>query len=449
MARISNINGLEEPKLGYTIEDADLADVTDKQDRQRDRPLRRHRGVRPAEGEGQRHHQGHVLHGTDLDVVSAVENALRSALAKREKHFAFLPTASCVSDSTHAHMSFYNGTIAEGVTTYEIEAVTGATMYLAIINAIADLADDYAANARIVMKKTDYYAMVQALANDSEALFAASPPASWAIRGVSCDAATIPWWATSASTASTTTSARSTRPTRTPRRASTTSWSPPGATADPPEVRLPPGCCRRGGIRPVSSLSALTIGALTLTPTFDPATTEYAVTTSNNTNKVTATPADENAVVEILMGETEIENSSSPAWESGENTLTRHRDERGQRDGVHRDGDEGVRGARMWRDRNRSAGVPAAAAGQRRGAGALLDAARSKARRRGSRTIRTNAQYDLFLLSLAAYYYDNRGMTFGGTYQQAAEENARRMINAFVLELRYAGEDSSEDGETG
>lgn len=50
--------------------------------------------------------------------------------------------------------------------------------------------------------------------------------------------------------------------------------------------------------------------------------TEYAVTTENASNKVTATPADENATVEILLGETEIDNGSSATWETGENTLT-------------------------------------------------------------------------------------------------------------------------------
>ena len=43
-------------------------------------------------------------------------------------------------------------------------------------------------------------------------------------------------------------------------------------------------------------------------------------------------------------------------------------------------------------------------------------------------------------------YYDNRGMAFGGSYQATAEENARKMINGHVLELRYASEDS-EGGE--
>lgn len=70
------------------------------------------------------------------------------------------------------------------------------------------------------------------------------------------------------------------------------------------------------------ALSGLTIGALSLTPAFDPDVTEYAVSTSNATNKVTAVAEDENATIQILNGDTEIENGSSAAWEVGMNTLT-------------------------------------------------------------------------------------------------------------------------------
>lgn len=72
----------------------------------------------------------------------------------------------------------------------------------------------------------------------------------------------------------------------------------------------------------IADLSSLTIGALTLTPAFDADVTEYTVETSNATNKVTAAAADENATIQILNGETEIENGSSASWETGENTLT-------------------------------------------------------------------------------------------------------------------------------
>ena len=50
--------------------------------------------------------------------------------------------------------------------------------------------------------------------------------------------------------------------------------------------------------------------------------TEYAVTTSNATNKVTAVAADEDATIEITLGDTEVENGSQVAWGAGENTLT-------------------------------------------------------------------------------------------------------------------------------
>lgn len=49
--------------------------------------------------------------------------------------------------------------------------------------------------------------------------------------------------------------------------------------------------------------------------------TEYTATTTNSTNKVTATAADETAEVEILVGETEIENGASATWAAGENTV--------------------------------------------------------------------------------------------------------------------------------
>lgn len=188
IARTTNITGLEEPKLGYTIEDADLADVTDKQT------------ANEIALEGDTVVYGRmkakvsatikdtVLHGTDLDVVNAVEGALRSALAKREKHFAFLPAATCATDSAHKHMSFYQ----QADNAYVVTAKEGATMYDAIVAALGDLADDYSVNASVVMKKSDYFAMVKTLANDSEALFGSKPQSILGYPVVFCDKATIP-----------------------------------------------------------------------------------------------------------------------------------------------------------------------------------------------------------------------------------------------------------------
>ena len=67
-----------------------------------------------------------------------------------------------------------------------------------------------------------------------------------------------------------------------------------------------------------------------------------------------------------------------------------------------------------------------------------INAAKSKARVAGIPAFENNAQYDLFIMALAAMYYDNRGMTFQNPADAA---NAERMINSFVLELRYGDED--------
>jgi hypothetical protein len=67
-----------------------------------------------------------------------------------------------------------------------------------------------------------------------------------------------------------------------------------------------------------------------------------------------------------------------------------------------------------------------------------LAAARSKARTAGIPVFANNAQYDLFIQALAGMYYDNRAMSFSDPNAEAA---AKRMIDAFVLELRYAEED--------
>ena len=61
---------------------------------------------------------------------------------------------------------------------------------------------------------------------------------------------------------------------------------------------------------------------LNLSPEFDADVTEYAVTTSNNSNKVTATASDENATIEINKGITPVENGSQVTWDAGENVLT-------------------------------------------------------------------------------------------------------------------------------
>lgn len=158
----SQITGLEEPKLLFSIEDADLADVTDEDT------------AKEIEMEGDTISYGRfktkitatikdtVMHGSDYDLVTAVENALRSGLAIKEKINAFRST----SDTTHDHMSFYLN---------EIKEVEGSDIIQAIINAWADLPEAFATNAVCVMRKSDYYAAIQAMANGAESLWGKKP----------------------------------------------------------------------------------------------------------------------------------------------------------------------------------------------------------------------------------------------------------------------------------
>lgn len=69
------------------------------------------------------------------------------------------------------------------------------------------------------------------------------------------------------------------------------------------------------------SLTALSIGSLTLTPTFSAATTTYTTTTENDTDTITAT-AGSGTTVEILNGEDEVESGSAATWGDGANIVT-------------------------------------------------------------------------------------------------------------------------------
>lgn len=70
-----------------------------------------------------------------------------------------------------------------------------------------------------------------------------------------------------------------------------------------------------------ASLSALTIGALTLNPTFASGTTVYTADTANASDLITATPAS-GVTVQVKVNGTIIQNGTAPDWRSGANTVT-------------------------------------------------------------------------------------------------------------------------------
>lgn len=71
-----------------------------------------------------------------------------------------------------------------------------------------------------------------------------------------------------------------------------------------------------------ADLNALTVGALTLSPTFDPDVLTYTTTSSTASAAVMATPAQASASVAISMGGKNIKNGGNVTFSNGANVLT-------------------------------------------------------------------------------------------------------------------------------
>ena len=68
-------------------------------------------------------------------------------------------------------------------------------------------------------------------------------------------------------------------------------------------------------------LTALTLGSLTLDPTFDEDVNEYTTETENSTNTITATAAAGTDIVITVNGNS-ITNGTAPTWETGDNIVS-------------------------------------------------------------------------------------------------------------------------------
>jgi len=176
----SQIAGLEEPRLTFTIDDEDLLeDVVDKETAKEIEVasdlvtygrLKTKVKIQVADT---------VIYGTDTNLVATIENGLRSALARKEKLRAFAKSA----DDTHKHMSFYM---------LGIKGVTGTTVVATIMAALGDLDDLFRANAKVVMRAADWYTYVQTLSNQAGELFTAKPEEVLGVPVIFNDKATIP-----------------------------------------------------------------------------------------------------------------------------------------------------------------------------------------------------------------------------------------------------------------
>jgi HK97 family phage major capsid protein len=160
LSTVTQITNLEIPKLSFTLDDDDfIADTETAKELKASGDtvsFGRHKfkvfaGVSET-----------VLNGSDVNLVTYVENALQSGVAAKEKKIAFTKTPKVGEE----HMSFYSAGVTE---------VTGDTKYKAIKNAIASLHEDYRENATIVMRYQDYSDIIEVLANGNATLYTAQP----------------------------------------------------------------------------------------------------------------------------------------------------------------------------------------------------------------------------------------------------------------------------------
>ena len=176
----SQIAGLEEPRIAFSIDDEDLLeDVVDFETAKEIETSAdlvtygRYKTKLKIEVADT------VVYGTDTNLVSTIENGLKSALARKEKLRAFAKSAK----EEHKHMSFYmNG----------IKGVTGDSIVEAIMAALGDLPDIFRANAKVVMRSADWYTYLQTLNGQNNELFTAKPQDVLGVPVEFNDRATIP-----------------------------------------------------------------------------------------------------------------------------------------------------------------------------------------------------------------------------------------------------------------
>ncbi len=176
----SQIAGLEEPRLMFAIDDDDLLeDVVDGETAKEIETSADLVTYGRFKTKVKIQVADTVVYGTDTNLVTTIENGLRSGLARKEKLRAFAKSA----DDAHKHMSFYmNG----------IKGVTGTTVVDAIIAALGDLPDLFRANAKVIMRAADWYTYVKTMANGAISLFGKKPEDVIGAPVIFNDRATIP-----------------------------------------------------------------------------------------------------------------------------------------------------------------------------------------------------------------------------------------------------------------
>lgn len=179
IVNVTNITNLELPKLSFTLSDDDFVkdSVTAKELEATGSTVaftRKKFKVFAGISET-------VLNGSDVNLVTHVDNALRSGLAAKEKKVQLATTPATGEE----HMSFYS-------TQNAIVEVTGSTTFNAIKKALAALHEDYRENASIVMSYADYLDMIETLSNGVNSFFGIQPETIFGKKIIFADGATKP-----------------------------------------------------------------------------------------------------------------------------------------------------------------------------------------------------------------------------------------------------------------
>lgn len=181
---VTNIRGLELPKIAYTIDDDNFVGDSDT--------------AKELELDGDKVTFGRfkskvkvkisdtVLYGSDVDLVNYVENALQSGLAAKEKKVTFASASTQVVGEEH--MSFYQEDTGLPV----ITEVAGETLFKAIKGAIAALHEDFRENATIIMRYADYLDILESLSNGNTSFFDLPPEKILGKPAIFADAAVTP-----------------------------------------------------------------------------------------------------------------------------------------------------------------------------------------------------------------------------------------------------------------
>lgn len=180
MMTITQITGLELPKLGFMVDDdafmaKDGATAKEMKLKGDKVTFGNHKMMlRAAVSES-------VLRASPVNIDAAVSDGLQSAQAAKELKVLFASSPAAGEE----HMSLYSA--ANGIT--EVE---GPTQLDAIMAAYGDLEDMYVENASVVMKRSDYISMIRELSNGAESLYGKKPEEIIGIPVVFCTRATQP-----------------------------------------------------------------------------------------------------------------------------------------------------------------------------------------------------------------------------------------------------------------